>query len=114
MNASIDIDDLCSRLRSVSLKNFASKHENQTIDEKSPKIEVNNGQRQIIVKKTSLCWLLRKDPGKLSSDRLERVKNLKEIEKRKKSKPKKIKRVSSYKLKNKKISYFYCNKTNNK
>lgn len=47
------------------------------MNETSSYVEVfrdNFKQKRIIVKKTSLCWLLRGDCVRLSSDRLERVK----------------------------------------
>lgn len=60
---------------SVALKNYADKFLNKPVPETAPYAEIkcSNGKR-IVVKKTSLCWLLRKDPVKLSSDRLHRVK----------------------------------------
>lgn len=59
----------------INLKNFAEKFNDNDIDENSGFVEVFiNIHKRIIVKKTSLCWLLRNDYAKLSSDRLERVK----------------------------------------
>lgn len=62
-----------SRLRSVSLKNYSDAFKNKEVSECSIYTEVFGGSKRIIIKKTSLCWLLRKNEGKLSSDRLKRV-----------------------------------------
>lgn len=62
------------RLRSITLKNFADKFVGTTVEESSPYVEVYRGNaKRTIVKKTSFCWLLRRDVERLSSDRLERV-----------------------------------------
>lgn len=44
------------------------------LNEKSPFVAVtdNNG-KEMVVRKSSICWLLSKDKCKLSSDRLQRV-----------------------------------------
>lgn len=55
-------------LENVSLKNFVEKHPNP--DERSPFVKLHYKK---VVKKTSLCWLLRNDCQKLSSDRTRRV-----------------------------------------
>lgn len=62
------------QLRGCLLKNYADNMENELIGETSSYAEIarENGKR-LIVKKTSLCWLLRKDWQKLSADRLRRV-----------------------------------------
>lgn len=63
-------------LSNVALKNYASKFEDEPILDTSPYVELpNNKTRRVIVRKSSLCWLLRKDYYRLSSDRLQRVKN---------------------------------------
>lgn len=65
------------RLDKVTLKNFADQFEGIEIDNYSHFVELyRNGTtgKRIIVKKTSFVWLIRKDPVRLSSDRLERVK----------------------------------------
>lgn len=61
--------------QSVMLNNYAELFMDEEVPEKSRFIEVyrKNVIRKI-VKKSSLVWLLRKDPTKLSSDRLQRVK----------------------------------------
>lgn len=62
------------KLNAVQLKNYDTKFENQNVPETSSYVEVfTNTKKRLIVKKTSLCWLLRKDQSKLSSDRLLRV-----------------------------------------
>lgn len=61
-------------LKNISLNNYAEKLVNKTIDAASPYVAISTAQKKIIVKKTSLRWLLRKDYNKISSDRLERVK----------------------------------------
>lgn len=59
----------------INLKNVAHKFNGNDIDENSGFVEVfKNIHKRIVVKKTSLCWLLRGDYARLSSDRLERVK----------------------------------------
>lgn len=61
----------------LSLKNYEHKFVDDDLNETSSYVEVfrdNFKQKRMIVKKTSLCWLLRDDCVRLSSDRLERVK----------------------------------------
>lgn len=65
--------EVLSQLRKVNLKNFADKFGDEEVDETSPYTEVFGGRKRIVIKKMSLCWLLRKNAGKLSSDRLVRV-----------------------------------------
>lgn len=60
-------------MKNANLINFVRKHPNP--DEKSPFVKLHEGK---VVKKTSLCWLLRNDCKKLSSDRIRRVMALKE------------------------------------
>lgn len=62
-------------LQNPNLKNFAWKFEGRMVKETSSYVEIYGVKRRLIVKKTSLCWLLGKDPTKLSSDRIQRVKN---------------------------------------
>lgn len=58
------------QLKSIMLKNYDGK----LIHEKSPFVEIcYNSKKKFVVKKTSFCWMLRKDSLKLSSDRLLRV-----------------------------------------
>lgn len=62
-----------SQLKAVTLKNYANCVK-EDIPETSPYVEVyNDGKKRIVVKKSSLVWLLRADLGKLSSDRIQRV-----------------------------------------
>lgn len=65
------------QLDRVSLKNFSDRFIDEEIDETSAFLEIyrnNDTGKRIVVKKMSFVWLLRNDPVKLSSDRLERVK----------------------------------------
>lgn len=68
-----EIEELCVKLASTSLKNFAQKFEDKVIGDTSPYVEVLGGKRRIVVKKTSVCWLFRNASCKLSSDRRVRV-----------------------------------------
>lgn len=62
-------------LKNIQLKDFSNRR-NNVIDEKSPYAEIQNRTgKMIVVKKTSLCWLLRRESQRVSSDRLERVKH---------------------------------------
>lgn len=63
----------------IKLKDYAGKLRNMDIDAASPYVEIlsDDGERTI-VKKMSVCWLLRKDCRKLSSDRLIRVQHPKQ------------------------------------
>lgn len=62
-------------LNDVLLKNFANKFATKEVSDKSSYVEIHGGNKRLVVKKTSLCWLLNRESVKLSSDRLERVKN---------------------------------------
>lgn len=55
------------------LKNFADTTDLSELDETGPYVNIPNESVLRIVKKTSVCWLLRKDCRRLSSDRLIRV-----------------------------------------
>lgn len=68
-----ELASILSRLRSVCLRNYSDNFENKSVCESSPYTEVSGGSKRLIIKKTSLCWLLRQNEGKLSSDRLKRV-----------------------------------------
>lgn len=61
-------------IHSLFLKNYAHKIPSEGLNECSPyaAVDCSNGKR-VIVRKTSLCWLLRKSHVKLSSDRIYRV-----------------------------------------
>lgn len=62
-------------LKNIQLKDYTGKYKHKNIGERSPYVEMYNAAgKRIVVKKTSLCWLLREESQKLSSDRLERVK----------------------------------------
>lgn len=64
-----------SDLKNIQLKNYARDVSSNAIDAASSYVEVvcDDGKR-VVVKKTSLCWLLGPDCRKMSSDRLLRVK----------------------------------------
>lgn len=57
----------------ITLKNFSSKK--SVVDETGPYVELlfNRNSKRIVVRKSSLVWLLRKDKQRMSSDRLRRV-----------------------------------------
>lgn len=62
------------QLRGTLLKNYSEKFEKKCIEETSPYTEIFRAKgKRLVVKKTSLCWLLRKDWQKISADRLQRV-----------------------------------------
>lgn len=62
-------------LKNIQLKDYTGKYKHKNIGEKSPYVEMHNAAgKRILVKKTSLCWLLREESQKLSSDRIQRVK----------------------------------------
>lgn len=68
------------------LNNFANEFELCALDQTSPYVEIPNEFDRRIVKKTSLCWLLRSDCRRLSSDRLVRVQYSRNLKKRMKRK----------------------------
>lgn len=77
----------------LHLKNYAYKFGNQPVDETSTYVEIPNWDERFVVKKTSLCWILRKETIKSSSDRLLRVMGGPQ---RKKNYNKKIKPFAKY------------------
>lgn len=66
-------------LKGGSFKNYADIFSSKYVDETGPYVEIDNTlfdrKNKTIVKKTFLCWLLRSNNRKLSSDRLQRVKS---------------------------------------
>lgn len=61
-------------LRTIQLKNYAKNFAGEKIEETSSYVELFSDENiRIVVKKSSLCWLLRKDYTRISSDRLVRV-----------------------------------------
>lgn len=61
-------------IHSLLLKSFGHKIPIENINEHSPYVVVEcSDGKKVVVKKTSLCWLLRKNHVKLSSDRIYRV-----------------------------------------
>lgn len=77
---------ILNQLRRTTLNNVAEKFKDKSIEENSQYTEVFGGKNRIIIKKMSLCWLLRKNRQKLSSDRLIRVRDGKKTPKYKKRK----------------------------
>lgn len=82
------IFDIEIKLLSTTLKNYAAKFANNAVPERSAYVEVFGGDRRLIFRKTSVCWLFGKDKQKCSSDRRFRVMS------RNKSKNKKAKKVA--------------------
>lgn len=63
-----------SDLKNIQLKNYAAKVKPEEIEATGPYVQIQcSGDKQLLVKKTSLCWLLSTQCNKLSSDRLLRV-----------------------------------------
>lgn len=61
-------------LKNIQLKNYSAKVNPNEIKTTGPYVKIEcSGNKQIVVKKTSLCWLLSTECSKLSSDRLMRV-----------------------------------------
>lgn len=56
-----------------SLKNFANQFTDKKIQESSSYVEIPNENSKVVVKKSSMCWFLRKESTKCSSDRKYRV-----------------------------------------
>lgn len=99
------------RLDKIVLKNFAERFEGEDVEHYSPYLEIYHDRetgKRIIVKKTSFIWLIRNDPIRLSSDRLERVKatTTKVNKKKKNHSTICIKNEKTYLLKSKKITVF--------
>lgn len=63
-------------LKNIQLKDWSHKVNADDIDEASQYTVVQcDSNKRVIVKKTSLCWLLNGDYRKMSNDRLQRVRN---------------------------------------
>lgn len=61
-------------LKNIKLINYVNKVKPDGIDGNGPYVEIRNSKnKKMLVKKTSLCWLLGNESKKLSSDRLLRV-----------------------------------------
>lgn len=61
-------------LRNIQLKDWTGKLKQSVVDDASIYTEIIcSNHKKIVVRKSSLCWLLNPDPKKLSSDRLQRV-----------------------------------------
>lgn len=61
--------------KNIDLKNFTTKFEHDQIIESCPYVEISGRRNRLVLKKTSLCWLYSKEPTKLISDRIQRLKN---------------------------------------
>lgn len=62
--------------RNIQLKDYSGKLNNIDVEERSPyAILYRANGKKVIVRKTSLCWLMAAESRKLSSDRLIRVQN---------------------------------------
>lgn len=60
--------------KNIKLKNYEGKIKPNDVNETGPYVVVTcEDDKQIVLKKTSLCWLLSTECKKLSSDRLYRV-----------------------------------------
>lgn len=68
-------EEILDQLIHTTLPNFAEKFADEPIEETSQYTEIFGSDRRKVIKKMSLCWLLRKNEVKLSSDRLIRVRN---------------------------------------
>lgn len=72
-----DIDSIqltANDLKNIQLKNYAHKVKPADVDGTGPYVKINcSNNKQIVVKKTSFCWLLGTDVIQLSSDRQLRV-----------------------------------------
>lgn len=63
-------------LRNIKLRDYNGKLKSRTVDERSIYAEITNATgNKVIVKKSSLCWLMRDENKKMSNDRLGRVKH---------------------------------------
>lgn len=70
----LPIDPVSYDFSRVLLHNYADKFGDNEVDDTSPYVEIyRTPECRMIVKTTSICWLLRKETNKLSSDRLLRV-----------------------------------------
>lgn len=79
-------------LKNIKLKDFNGKLKSSTVDERSIYAEIPNATgKTSIVKKSSLCWLLRDESKKMSNDRLQRVKHCSKKRSSKKNKQSVIK-----------------------
>lgn len=79
---SVPIDDsnissiqfAASDLRNIQLKDYSGKCEPSEVSETGPYIEIIcAGEKKIVVKKTSFCWLLGKDSTKLSKSSINKT-----------------------------------------
>lgn len=108
-NEAIEEDEMFLRSRSelefesLLLPNYSDKFIEKDVPESSQyaKVFLSNGTRSI-VKKGALCWLLRPNPNKLSSDRLHRVQAKTSVNQKTKLKTKIAKKFKTTKIISKK------------
>lgn len=97
LNKTININENVEKflkLKTILLKKFSNKFAGKNVDDRSQYVEVHlNLRKRIIIKKTSLCWILRNDYQKLSSDRLLRVQSERKVKKEKSNAMKKYKQI---------------------
>lgn len=94
-----DVFDLEMHLMSSSLKNYSGKVTEDKVTETSPYVEMYSGDRRLVYKKTSLCWLFAKESYKSSSDRIYRV--------REPSKPKRQRKAKTNRHRGQKTKIVY-------
>lgn len=88
-------------LKNIQLKNYAAKVDEREVDGTGPYVAIRcHNNKQVVVKKTSLCWLLGTESQKLSNDRLKRVMQTISNDEIKTEKPKPIKRFCASLIKN--------------
>lgn len=86
------IEELEMRLSRSTLKNYAHQFEENSVPETSSYVEFDGELRRCVFKKSSVCWFLRKEGYKCSSDRNIRVRKFvtPKEKKSKKSRPVKV------------------------
>lgn len=90
-------NELEMKLFSANLKNYAHKFEANSLSETSNYVEFDAENRRCVFKKTSVCWLFRKENNKCSSDRKYRVRNPASFKGIKSNKSKPVKTYKIYK-----------------
>lgn len=73
VRSKFDRSSLTCRVQQTTLKNFSYNFKHKSVNETSSYVDVPHENKRLILKKTSLCWLLSAEREKLSSDRLYRV-----------------------------------------
>lgn len=96
IEGNVSISSMLLKCEAIVLKNHAEKFVGEEVSDKSPYVEVyRSNERRIVIKKTSICWLLRKDCSKLSSDCLIRVRSETQQRSKKKFTHRKTKRTNN-------------------